>query len=690
MSKMRSVTHYVSRAKSLGAAGIARQIGQRLAETNDRWRENAVCEWKARRRISDQALLSATRNQWPSVTMLLDHLATRPGQSFLLPHNTLLSAADALYHVYDLELAEVFATADRACRGEFELFEQSVSFTGSVDWHRDPRTGYIWPLWVHTALEQPLWAAHRPADLKPVWELNRHQVLVPLAIAWSLSDDARYAERATALLENWIAANPYGRGINWFSSLEIAIRLIAWTTAFQFLRLSADFRAQIGSVFLKSVLEQAEFLHQHLSTWEDVPNNHLIGEAAGLAITGAAFPEFHKATAWRDTGMRVLGEQIAAQTFDDGVNKEQATGYQRFVAEFLLAIVALMRRNLLPTMPALEQALTRMLDFLAHTTAPNGDLALWGDADDGRALGLERGPFADVRWLLAAGAALFERGDWKRTAGSFGLPAFLLLGAPGRAAWDCLDDCTPQRTSRAFESAGVVILRTAWAPDADLMAMRCGPFGLGGEGFCAHAHCDLLSPLLWLAGQPVLIDSGTYLYYGRWRDIFRRTAAHNTLIIDACEQAIPLTDFSWHSTRRAQLIRWSEIEVTGEIEAAPGVWHQRTLHCTKPGNWEIVDTVQGAGQHTLAWRFHLAPALTPRLGEHTGQIIAEAGSARAVHITPPLAVRVDIRPGWCSTRYGVKEPSMTLNGTWVGELPTRPLAFTWRFEHVMAAGREPA
>lgn len=687
MSGTRSVIHYVARAKALGAAEIAHRIGQRLAGAIDRRREDTACEWKARHRLSDRALLGATGDRWPSVAALLDHLADRPGQSFLLPHDTLSGPAEALHRAYDAALAEVFTTADRACRGEFELFGQTVSFADGIDWHRDPRTGYTWPLCVHTALEQPLWAVNRPADLKPIWELNRHQVLVPLAIAWSVSGECCYAERATALIDGWIAANPYGRGINWFSSLEIAIRLIAWTTAFQFLRQSAEFRARIGGAFLKSVLEQAEFLRQHLSTWEDVPNNHLIGEAAGLALAGAAFPEFRKAAAWRATGMRVLAEQIAAQTFDDGANKEQATGYHRFVAEFLLAIVALTRRDLLPATPPLEDTLARMLDFLAHATTPCGDLALWGDADDGRALGLECGPFADARWLLAAGAALCERGDWKRIAGSFGLPAFLLLGEPGRAAWERLDDGAPQRAARAFESAGVVILRTAWAPDADLASMRCGPFGLGGEGFCAHAHCDLLSPLLWLAGQPVLIDSGTYLYHGRWRDTFRATAAHNTLLVDACEQAIPLTDFAWRNTRRARLIRWSAVEVTGEIGAAPGVCHRRTLRCVKPGRWEIVDAVQGAGPHALAWSFHLAPALTLRPCERTGQIIAEAGGARAICITPPPGVRVELRPGWCSTRYGAKEPNAILSATWTGQLTDGPLLFTWRFERASEARR---
>ncbi len=90
----------------------------------------------------------------------------------------------------------------------------------------------------------------------------------------------------------------------------------------------------------------------------------MMAELTGLALVGAAFPEFRAAAAWRETGLRLLNQQATAQTHPDGVNKEQATGYHRFVAELLLLIVARSRQGALPHEPILEHTLERMLDYV--------------------------------------------------------------------------------------------------------------------------------------------------------------------------------------------------------------------------------------------------------------------------------------------------------------------------------------
>ena len=48
--------------------------------------------------------------------------------------------------------------------------------------------------------------------------------------------DSRYAQQTADLVDHWSHANPYGRGINWSSSLEVAYRVISWTWAFVLLR----------------------------------------------------------------------------------------------------------------------------------------------------------------------------------------------------------------------------------------------------------------------------------------------------------------------------------------------------------------------------------------------------------------------------------------------------------------------
>ncbi len=286
--------------------------------------------------------------------------------------------------------------------------------------------------------------------------------------------------------------------------------------------------------------------------------------------------------------------QAAAQTHPDGVNKEQATGYHRFVAELLLLIVARSRQGALPRAPILEDTLERMLDYVLFTSTPAGTAPMWGDSDYGRALGLgQNKDFWDFRPLLSAGAALFGRPDWKFAAGRFDEEAFWLLGSDGLDRWEQLDAHPPEQTSRAFPQAGLYVIRDAWAADTDVAFFRCGPFGLGGEGHCAHAHCDLLSFVLWVGGRPLLVDSGTYMYHGPWRDHFRLTAAHNTVMVDGREQAIPMPNFNWQQIPEAKCIDWTGERVTGALTYSGQVEFIRELAHPRPGVWELVDKFTG-------------------------------------------------------------------------------------------------
>src|ERR1700730_1415439 len=72
-------------------------------------------------------------------------------------------------------------------------------------------------------------------DSKIVWEPNRHQHLVTLALGYRLTDDARYAEECFTQWESWQRENPYLREINWASSVELAFRAWSWIWMIQLL-----------------------------------------------------------------------------------------------------------------------------------------------------------------------------------------------------------------------------------------------------------------------------------------------------------------------------------------------------------------------------------------------------------------------------------------------------------------------
>jgi hypothetical protein len=687
---VRALAHYIQRSQELGVRGTLRRIGQRGREAGARRTRALWWGLRAHHPLSDRALLAHLDGHWPTVDAFLAHLAERPATTFVLPHDSPVQTGRALLRAFPDYSAALFAEADAICRGEYAVMGRRVTVGADPDWHRDPGSEARFPIRHIGYLDQPLWSGALP-DPHPLWSLNRHGSLVTLALAAWLSGEERFIACLTRNLAAWIRDNPVQMGINWFSALEVALRLIAWCVVLQCVRGSAIFQAAVGRALVRSMLEHATFVRHHLSDREAVQGNHLLGEAAGLAVAGAILPEFRAAADWRVTGMRILRQQAAAQTHPDGMNREQATGYHRFVADVLLLIVALGRRGLLPAVPDLEAILERMLDALPHLMAPSGEAVMWGDCGYLLALPLnERRAYGDFSPLLSAGAALFRKPALKWAARHFAIESFWLLGAEGLDVWDRLVAEPPPQAARAFESAGVYVIRDTWRRHSDYLMMRCGPFGWGGEGFCAHAHCDLLSLQVWLAGRPLLIDPGTHTYHGPWRDVFRLTAAHNTLMVDGREQATPLHVFGWQHIPHARCLGWSAQHVTAYARPAPGVTHIRAVAHPGAGRWSVVDSVCGAGTHEVSWHFHLDPALAVRRTDGDESLVVDGPDGPFARIQPPAGVAVEVADGWHAPAYGVKVPAPVLTARWRGPLTREGLKFVWQFNHVdTAQGEQP-
>ena len=111
-----------------------------------------------------------------------------------------------------------------------------------------------------------------------------------------------------------------------------------------------------------------------------------------------------------------------------------------------------------------------------------------------------------------------------------GLSALPLSGGEqGIAAYEKISAYATDHTSNAYAEAGYFVMRSGWQPWDATLVFDCGPLGAGSA---AHGHADALSFQFFAAGYPYFVDSGTYCYnldYA-WRDAFRGTRAHNTIV----------------------------------------------------------------------------------------------------------------------------------------------------------------
>lgn len=631
---------------------------------------------------SAATVLAHTTPHWDRLSELLDHLRTKSSPAYLFSAAERERLIARWQAAYPASVQATLAQAAAIERRQFEMLGTRYDFSAidEVDWNWDATAGRRWPPHTRERLDRWLWADQVYGDYRPLWELNRHQYFVTLGQAYWLTGDERYADTCAAHLLGWLRANPYPLGVQWYSSLEIGLRLIAWSLAFHYFRTSDRFCQRAGDAFIRSVYQQAQYLRGHLTLDWAGRNNHIIGEAAALTYVGALFDEFAAAREWRVTGYRILQDEVARQTYPDGVNREQATAYHNFVLEAVLLILTIVRRGALEPAPRLAAQAEAMLDYAAQVLNPIGDLPSLGDGDDGHVISLSLQP--SVRDTLALGAALFERADFKFAARGLSEGAFWLLGEDGRQAFEALPAQPPARLTAHFPHAGQFVSRTGWTQRSDYALLRCGEFGLGGEGYCAHAHCDLLSPILWIAGRPVLIDAGTYAYRGEWRDRLRLTAAHSTLQIDGRDQAVPLAAFAWQRVPVAHGLTVKAQGAIGWVMDADSSVFEREVVLVEPGTWRVIDRVTGSGTHTLAWMFQFAPGLIGlKRDRATIRLSDQRDPARAIELAVP-EVAVELVDGWCAPRYGQLQRHQALHAQWSGALSAAGVSFCWQFRGI--------
>jgi hypothetical protein len=573
--------------------------------------------------------------------------------------------------------------AESLLLGHYEIFGHEISSpSGSVAWGRDPIHGRDWPKDFYADLDTR--DGTKIGGVKWVWELNRHHHLLSLAKAYLLTRDERYAREVCDQILDWIDDNPPLIGVNWASPLEIAIRLINWTWSLAFIQGSDVLKKDVFSRILTSIVEQVGHVERHQSAYSSA-NNHLIGEATGLTVVGLAFPDLPKAETWCQKGLSILGAEIDKQIYPDGVPTEQSLSYLLFILEFNILAWELARRNGITQDPRWYDRLDVASTFLASLLKNRGKLPAIGDADDAYVLRLDDHPEASrVHSILASAAAILGRADLKEAAPIWDEKSHWLLGDQGERAFQALEHSTTEPTSRIFPDGGYVVLQSERAH----VLWDCGP--LGYLSTAAHGHADALSFTLAVDGHSILVDPGTYAYQegGVWRDYFRSTRAHNTIVVNHRDQSEMHGDFLWGRRARTQIARQFLGEdpawVMGKHDGYQdiGLLHWRALFLWKPGALVVFDLLDGEGEVAIDQLWHLSKEVDPVIKPH--HIEFRSPATRICAITsdePQLARKVligeqDPIQGWISPCYGVKKPAPVLTYSGIVQLPIQ-LTFTF-------------
>lgn len=433
-------------------------------------------------------------------------------------------------HVPTTEVARQRCLTDAALIAEHgtRVFARRAGTGVHSSWATDPLTGRCWPE------DTPWWqidirSEARMSDVKYVWEAARHRDLVVLARAAVLEPDGPWLDTLEAMLIRWCRECRPERGVNWYSSLELALRAIAWNQVLALVgdRLHAGLRAELDDQLVASA---RHILVELPYTMTSMKNNHLLGDGLGLVVLGRMFPDHPGSRRWQAIGDRLMLKQLSRHMRPDGSMIEDSLSYHRFVLEMLIV------RVLIGDAPAqVVSAMRGAAQHLVNLGVLDGPVPQYGDWDEGRVLtdSAEAGS--------VAGAALLGRH---------------LAGEPvDTGAWDDLDELAWYAEPPAGEGGAITTHDGPWASGHFSGAVH-GDWRvwLKRDLTQSHQHADLTSVWVRGAGGWVIEDPGTGTYNGplEIRNGFRTSAAHPV----------------WHPADR---------DLLGPHRAFR--WEQPTVHC---------------------------------------------------------------------------------------------------------------
>jgi hypothetical protein len=464
-----------------------------------------------------------------------------------------------------------------------------------------------------------------------------------LNVGFVLPDEKPMLDRALEIALDWRHHNTQGTEVGW-EPYALSIRIVNWL---KFLTRHGRSLESLGKgrrmgILLESLGVQAATLEHRLE--RDLLGNHLLKNIKALLFAGALL-ETLDSTRWWTTGEELLEQELTEQILSDGGHFERSPMYHSQVLEDLAEIrllCATTGRN-----PACSDLLFRKIQsmgqFLKGILHPDGEIPLFNDS----VLGGTRSP----NRLLA----MAETSD---------------VQCPESEAHVTL-----------FRETGYGVVRNPESRSS--LIFDCGP--LGPDYQPGHGHCDVLSYELSLHGQRVVVDTGVSTYEpGPERHYERSTAAHNTLRIDAEEQAE-----IWASFRVGRRPRVGRISggsdgvfhfVSGEryINQRKSLVHARKILLRAPNTWIVADLMRGSGTHRVESFLHFHPLV--RVKAQGDLASASNGmplrrwqlefAGQAWSLVTYGEGQFGLIESWYSEQFGKREPSTVLRWTWKGTIPT--------------------
>ncbi|MEM9443784.1 MAG: alginate lyase family protein [Verrucomicrobiota bacterium] len=518
---------------------------------------------------------------------------------------------------------------EKKIREADEVLEDYFTLQGlSAKVERMPHGGLDW------------WGYGPKNDIEWAVFLNRHYYFDSLYVAYEATGDAKYANKYSDLVTDWILNNPVPAkktGSAQWRAMEAGRRITEyWPKVFYGMLQSNDVSDVAKILVLSSIPEHAYVCQNHHAK----TGNHVLVEMLALAKCGIFWPEFKESRLWIEYAFAAVLDELEPQVYPDGAQKELSNHYQVTTLLSFERLSEMARWGEVELSEHYEKTLEKMWEYLVWITKPDGHGPLNNDADTEY----------NVKFGLHA-AKNYNRQDWLYV---------LTHGKQGKL----LD--TEKIGSRYFPWAGHVVMRSDWSEGQLWAFFDIGPSGL------AHNHYDKLHLSLSANGRNFLVDTGRYYYrWDKWRHYFLGTESHNTIRINGKKQRLGLRvrEAPVHDAAQVGLNQGQVDFALGEVgfEHLEDVKHRRAVIRYADQYLIVVDEVIAWGGHELEAFWHFEPGA--KLLINNDSVSTSDPKKSNLRISPNSSFVWDLKivsgqekpeiQGWWSHSYNKRVPCPT-------------------------------
>ena len=311
-----------------------------------------------------------------------------------------------------------------------------------------------------------------------------------------------------------------------------------------------------------------------------------------MAWVGSVFDDLEDSSRWQTIGYATLWSEFLRQVNQEGFQAERSPSYQMIVQQDVAETAQLAESYGIPVPVPVAELLVKMDLAQEFLRRPDGHFPLLHDSVRGYP---DRDPAYKSGFLTKAESSLASS-DLNR--GSIIRPS------------------SPESKSRIFPESGLAVFRAGVGEDEDYLLFDFG--SLGPKWNPGHGHAGALGFELFAAGKPLIIDPGTFSYHQQpWRNYFRSTRSHNTLVIDGLDQSEIWGSFRVGRMAAVKLLDWdlsgqqqfASAEHDGYRRLPSPVTHSRNVVYQGPRRWKVIDRVEGAGSHVYEIYFPLSAGI---------------------------------------------------------------------------------